>query len=463
MCNKDKQDEIKDFIKIEKISVCAIVETHLKPKNIDKVCNFVFDKWDWISNVSFSQNSCRIVIGWDRNKVNVMVMQVSRQVILCMIETTDKVSKMYCSFVYASNFGNQRKCLWNDLRIHSRIAANVSWCLMGDFNITRKASEHSSGCSHDTEDMIEFNKCVNDIEVDDIGSSGFHFTWTKSLKNPNCSILRKLDRIMCNETFISTFPQAYGVFLPFLVSDHSPAVLNVPNGISRRKKSFRFMNHVANKVQELKEKLVECQTAVEKSPHDPVLRKDASDILVLYELAKKDESTVLKQKAKIKWLSEGDRNTKFFHSILKGRKQKSRIDNVCDEHGNNYTGTQVGEQFVNHFRDFLGNSSQCMHIDKLGDIFHTRLNDVEALDMVCPISDEEIKRAMFDIDEDKAAGPDGYTSCFFKKAWSIIGRDICLAIKEFFDNGKLLRELNATLIALIPKMDTPNKVLIFVP
>ncbi|GJU17305.1 RNA-directed DNA polymerase, eukaryota, reverse transcriptase zinc-binding domain protein [Tanacetum coccineum] len=55
-------------------------------------------------------------------------------------------------------------------------------------------------------------------------------------------------------------------------------------------------------------------------------------------------------------------------------------------------------------------------------------------------------------------GPDGYTAKFYKKAWPIVGRDVCNAIKEFFRNGRMLGEINATLITLVPKSSTPQKV-----
>ncbi|GKE94533.1 hypothetical protein Tco_1579388 [Tanacetum coccineum] len=45
-----------------------------------------------------------------------------------------------------------------------------------------------------------------------------------------------------------------------------------------------------------------------------------------------------------------------------------------------------------------------------------------------------------------------------QKAWDIIGTDICLAMREFFVSGRILGEINATLIALVPKIDIPNKV-----
>nr|GEX45958.1 putative reverse transcriptase domain-containing protein [Tanacetum cinerariifolium] len=67
-------------------------------------------------------------------------------------------------------------------------------------------------------------------------------------------------------------------------------------------------------------------------------------------------------------------------------------------------------------------------------------------------------RAMFGIAGDKAPGPDGYTSAFFKKGWNVISHDVFRAIRDFFKNGKLLKEINHTFIALIPKATTPQKI-----
>ncbi|GKA64421.1 secreted RxLR effector protein 161-like protein [Tanacetum coccineum] len=60
------------------------------------------------------------------------------------------------------------------------------------------------------------------------------------------------------------------------------------------------------------------------------------------------------QKAKIKWLSEGDQNTPYFHSILKSRKHERRIDRICDENGKSYDGDYVAHVFVDHFKNFMG-------------------------------------------------------------------------------------------------------------
>ncbi|XP_022019376.1 uncharacterized protein LOC110919413 [Helianthus annuus] len=67
------------------------------------------------------------------------------------------------------------------------------------------------------------------------------------------------------------------------------------------------------------------------------------------------------------------------------------------------------------------------------------------------------------IGENKAPGPDGFTSAFFKHAWDTVGEEVTDAILAFFDNGQLLKQINHTIIALVPKKETPNSVLDYRP
>ncbi|XP_071715137.1 uncharacterized protein [Rutidosis leptorrhynchoides] len=358
MSSIDKQDEVIKFIKDEKLCICTLVETHLKPDNISKVCDRIFGVWKWYSNIGVSPNSCRIIVGWDPNKINVMFIQVVRV----------------------------RRDLWKDIRIHATIANGVPWVLMGDFNTTKSVNEHSSGGSYLTED------------------------------------------------FGAMYPQAFGMFLPYMVSDQSPSVLHIPNSLIKKKRSFRFMNHLANKdeflfiveqgwkrhveghkmfqivsklkllkedlnklnwnhgnifnnVKNKRDQLSVCQASIDSNPHDQHLKDLAVKALNEYENAKKDEYVLLQQKIKIKWLGEGDRNTSFFHSMLKSRKAKNRIDGICDEQGSRHEGDQVADQFVEHFKRFLGSTVSCRNISELGDIFTNTLSSADADDMVVPVTD----------------------------------------------------------------------------
>ncbi|GJV84948.1 RNA-directed DNA polymerase, eukaryota, reverse transcriptase zinc-binding domain protein, partial [Tanacetum coccineum] len=176
-----------------------------------------------------------------------------------------------------------------------------------------------------------------------------------------------------------------------------------------------------------------------------------------------DEEKFLFQQAKIDCLKDGDRNTKFFHAYLKSRRNISRITMIKNKKGESFINEKVPEQFVMHFKEFLG-TSQPTQLDLLDKIdFDKLVSHTDAEWMLRPVSNEEIKQAMFDINDNRAPGPDGFSSKFYKKAWDIIGNDVCAAVKEFFNKGKLIGELNAIVISLIPKLETHTKVSDFRP
>ncbi|VFQ77908.1 unnamed protein product [Cuscuta campestris] len=71
--------------------------------------------------------------------------------------------------------------------------------------------------------------------------------------------------------------------------------------------------------------------------------------------------------------------------------------------------------------------------------------------LTCLVTLEEVKEVVFDIGNDKAPGPDGYTAAFFKNQWATIGQDVYGAVLEFFTSGKLLKQINLAMIVLLPK------------
>ena len=189
----------------------------------------------------------------------------------------------------------------------------------------------------------------------------------------------------------------------------------------------------------------EVQTLIDKAPEDKKLREVESSILMKYSEAMKIEEQFLYQKAKVQWLRLGDKNNAFFHKTLKSRNHKRRISAVQDEQGNRFEGEDVPKQFVKHFKQFLGQQTSVVNLPDPDNLFINKLTDSEADYMVRDVSDAEIKKAMFSIDNNKAPGPDGFSSLFYKKAWDVIGNDVCLAVREFFETGKILNEINSTL------------------
>ncbi|GJS64722.1 RNA-directed DNA polymerase, eukaryota, reverse transcriptase zinc-binding domain protein [Tanacetum coccineum] len=138
-----------------------------------------------------------------------------------------------------------------------------------------------------------------------------------------------------------------------------------------------------------------------------------------------------------------------------------RIEVVEDLSGISYYGSQVGNQFVKHFQCMLGEKRNVDPILDPATLFINKLSNDDARFMVRPVLKEDIKEVIFCMADGSRPG---WVFCqFFLSSWAIIGDEVCFAIQDFFKNGKLLKEVNDTIIALVPKSQTPQKVSDFRP
>ncbi|XP_056691830.1 uncharacterized protein [Spinacia oleracea] len=76
---------------------------------------------------------------------------------------------------------------------------------------------------------------------------------------------------------------------------------------------------------------------------------------------------------------------------------------------------------------------------------------------------EEVKAALFSIPGAKAPGPDGFGSHLYKDSWHIVGNEVVAAVLDMLQHGRILKELNHTVITLIPKTKCPKDVSEFRP
>lgn len=89
------------------------------------------------------------------------------------------------------------------------------------------------------------------------------------------------------------------------------------------------------------------------------------------------------------------------------------------------------------------------------DYIPTTMTTSQNEELLQPITEEEVKRALFQMNPDKAPRPDGMTPGFYQQYWKIVGQDILKLVRNFFSSGVLLDDLNATNIVLIPKKKCP--------
>ncbi|KAL2247963.1 UNVERIFIED_CONTAM: hypothetical protein Sindi_2648600, partial [Sesamum indicum] len=131
-----------------------------------------------------------------------------------------------------------------------------------------------------------------------------------------------------------------------------------------------------------------------------------------------------------------------------------RILQINDDYGTSHTEPgEIINEFVGYYQNLLGDNRRqiMMDIGFLRLWARHILSNEEASHLISAFTPDNVKQAVFDIAEDKAPGPDGYSSGFFKAAWPVVGQEVTKAVLDFFSTGKLLKHVNSTLLALIPK------------
>lgn len=74
------------------------------------------------------------------------------------------------------------------------------------------------------------------------------------------------------------------------------------------------------------------------------------------------------------------------------------------------------------------------------------------------VSPEEVKEVILSIPGKKAPGPDGFCSFFYKDTWEVVRETATGAVLDFFNSGKLLKEVNSTILTLVQKVNCPNSI-----
>jgi hypothetical protein len=167
------------------------------------------------------------------------------------------------------------------------------------------------------------------------------------------------------------------------------------------------------------------------------------------------------QQSRMNWLREGDANSKFFHGIMSSRRRGNAISSILVDgalvEGVTHVREVVFSHFSAHFKAVYEDRST---VDNL--TFRT-LSHADGVELIQPFCVEEVKAAIWDCDSNKAPGPNGISFGFLKEFWPELEHDFMRFLMEFHRNGKLIKGINCTFIALIPKIDNPIRLNDFRP
>ncbi|GJT42647.1 hypothetical protein Tco_0951362 [Tanacetum coccineum] len=308
----------------------------------------------WMSNGAVCVKGSRIILGWNPDVVNDIVISFDDQVMhMCVHFKADK-KDLFCSWIYAHNRYQQRRGLWQNLQTHKSYIRERPWCLLGDFDVSLSIDDKSTSVSFVDTAMRDFQECVEEIEVMDVNSFGLRFTWNQKPRGVD-GVLNKIDRIVANLEFLNLF-----------------------------------------EVKHLRHELDEVKQALDFDPSNLELHEEEAAYLNAFIEASRVEERFLQQNTKLEWLKLGDANSAYFY--------------------------KVPIAFIDHYTAFLGQRGGPMNST---DLFRNQLLNDVAENMVCEVSNCEIRDAIFSMGDDKSLGPD---------------------------------ELNHAIIALILKVATPMKI-----
>lgn len=162
------------------------------------------------------------------------------------------------------------------------------------------------------------------------------------------------------------------------------------------------------------------------SPMELALRSDLKVMtLGLASLAR----TIVRQKSRCRFLSEGDAKTRFFHLQNCHRWRKNYLHSFPHEGVLFSTDEAKSEAVFDYFNGVFGSRFQRSHSIDLERLDLPRL---DLSDLAAEFTDDEITRAVMETPADRAPGPDGFTGRFFWAAWPVIKADVCAVFRALW-------------------------------
>ncbi|KAL2235448.1 UNVERIFIED_CONTAM: hypothetical protein Sindi_1277000 [Sesamum indicum] len=494
---RDHQLALKDLISEYRLDFMGILETRVRINNVMHIQSVLLPHWKWF--VDYATVGNHIWVAWDDNVVDVHILDLGNQFMHCRVTHRTDSESLTITIVYGASEMIDRRNLWNTLESLAREHSDEPWLVGGDFNAVRDMNEVCGASGDIRMAMEEFNVGIQEAGLIPLPMQGEWYTWHNCSTNSR-SLWKRLDRILINDRWLARFPFSYYHCLLPRTSDHSPLLLhgdrqNQTGGMFRfdnyQTLSPEFIPSVQNiwqntivgvpmfavtrklkvlkpvfreqrrkkgdltlNVQLAKGFLDEAQQLVSSDRQNEAFLLLEHCCRLVYAKAAKLEQIMLQQRAKMQWMKGGDQCSRIFFRKIAKRRVARRILQINDDNGTIHTEQEeIINEFVCYYQNLLGGNKRQITLDIgfLRPWARHILSNEEAGHLIWAFTPDDVKQAVFDIADDKAPGPDGYSSGFFKAAWPVVGQEVTKAVLEFFSTGKLLKQVNSTLLALIPK------------
>ncbi|XP_058783255.1 uncharacterized protein LOC131657925 [Vicia villosa] len=428
-----------------------------------------------------------------KSNLNPNVLEIDDQHISFTLNVSNNI--MGFSVVYASTSYVIRRNLWNALK---QTPTGVPWCYIGDFNAIISAEEHKGRCAPAKVPMADFFNWSNNLNLIHLPTTGNQFSWNNGRKGL-CLTEKRLDRSICNMDLLNNCNLVVCNTLTKIRSDHFPIMLTCDFEKVHYSSQFRFLKmwtssmeclqvvkdswstnlvgcpmfildkklkilknnlkvwnrnnfgDVKVKVKNAEAHLQNIQMEIANSGYTDDLKEKETKAQYDMEAALNIEEEFWKEKARIKWQSDGDRNTKFFHTYANIKRKTNLISSLRINDSIVTDKNSLENHIVEHFQNLFNNNAVLQEDSSLHNVIPNMISDqTNALLTMVPTEDE-IKHSVFSLKADSAPGPDGFGGSFYHHYWDIIKGDVTNAVSQFFLHGWIPKGYNANSIVLIPK------------
>lgn len=163
------------------------------------------------------------------------------------------------------------------------------------------------------------------------------------------------------------------------------------------------------------------------------------------------EAQMWAQWSRLLWASQGEKNTKYFHSRETKRFRKNQIGGIRDEQDVwRVQPDEVLAIIVNYYWDpFLSSKtdSSSSVLNHVPQVIYEEMNS----SLTREFKEEEVLAALKQMAPLKAPSPDGMPLLFYQHFWGMVDKDVISLVLAWLNTGILPHPLNHTFVTLIPK------------